>query len=381
MKILFSPAHYVYDETNYGSEFTSTYELVDRLCNLFPNSVVITGKRNILSNKDYKIYEVSNKINYNMDLLSAIKFNVAYTLLSTKILVRNKPNLIHHVRPFVFGSTFNLIPILNLNKNIPFIIGPFCSAYKPKGNGSFFQKLTARILKTLSVMTIRHSDIILVYDKYTKNTLSKYISPNKIIIITPGKDGSKFRYVHNYKKKNIRLISVGYLTKRKGFDLLIRSFKEIIEKVPQVHLTIVGCGEELENLKSQVCSLKIEENVTFTGKVSNREIPKYYANSDLFVSMQREESFGQVYIEAMASGLPIVTTRTIGSSTIIKDEFGILVGQGDVKGFSKVVCDLLNKPNKLLRMSKNSRKDFENSYDWEKSIIPKYLKLYRSILR
>jgi glycosyltransferase involved in cell wall biosynthesis len=379
----------VYDETFKGSEFTSTFTLINNLCKKYPDSIVVAGKKNMTSNPQYRIYEVLNKKTYNMSFINAMIFNIKYTILSYKLLKKHKFDIIHHVRPFALGSTFNLIPLLRINKTTPFIIGPFCATYDSQTkfnlfNPKWYLKLVHMcsflIPKYLSIATIKCADVVIVNDNFTRKQILKYTPEDKIKVIPPGKEGHIFKSRRRNYKTNIKLLSVGYLIKRKGFDLLIQAFSHATKKFPNLTLTIVGNGPEKSSLEHLVQELRLEKKVIFKQNIPYSKIWKEYYDADIFVIMQRQESFGQVFIEAMASGLPIVTSKTVGSEQIIKNNFGIIVDQNDIYNFSDRLCHLLKNPKKLMLMSKEARTFFEYNYDWEKVIIPKYIRLYQEVL-
>ena len=97
--------------------------------------------------------------------------------------------------------------------------------------------------------------------------------------------------------------------------------------------------------------------------------------------MTQEESWGQMYLEAMASGLPIITTKNVGSFSIIKDERFAYFVERDHLDLCKKVLKLLNNPKLISEMGKNARIEAEKKYDWDSCIIPKYLALYEKYIK
>jgi glycosyltransferase involved in cell wall biosynthesis len=389
MKILFSPSHYLFENKDLGSEITATYNIVDRIASKYPESVVVTGKENLVSKPIYRVYSVYKNLKFTyMNSKMAILFHLKVALETYKILRRESFDIIHHVRPFLFGKTFNLVLILGLNKKTPFVIGSFCMGYDDKNDGhkdsviDYLFSFLSKFLKKLSVLTLQKADRIIVYDISTKEQISEFVDERKIEIIPPGKD----KYLYSVKTEfnpaeKFTLLHVGNLIPRKGCDLLLRAFAEIVDKVPHAKLIFIGEGLEADNLKKITQDLGLENSVSFLGKIKHLDISKYYLEADIFVSMQRQESFGQVYIEAMASGLPIVTTENNGSKNIIgSNSFGIVVSQEDIGMFAKQVVELAENSDILVGKSRLARKVFEDVYDWDTVIIPKYLRLYENIL-
>jgi len=123
--------------------------------------------------------------------------------------------------------------------------------------------------------------------------------------------------------RGFRFISVGSLLPIKGFDVLIRAFAKIEGK--DVTLDVVGGGPEKEKLQSLIDSLNLQGKVRLLGLKKPEEVSNILADSDCFVLASRSETFGIVFIEAMAKGLPVIATKCGGPETIVNDCNGVLV--------------------------------------------------------
>jgi glycosyltransferase involved in cell wall biosynthesis len=211
MKILFSPCHYVYEDHIGGSELSWAFNLADKLSNIYPDSTVITGFKDISKTKKYKIIELQkNKKIYDRSVKNAVIFNIKYTINTNKILKKEHFDIIHHVLPFFINRTFNL----SKNKNIPFVIGPIQSPleYKDKDiysnnhqNKYLYKKINwifsfalfpfSHIVKKLSKNTLLKADKLIVINNHTKHLITKMgIGSEKIDVIAPGIDTKKFKY-------------------------------------------------------------------------------------------------------------------------------------------------------------------------------------------
>ncbi len=296
------------------------------------------------------------------------------------------------------------------------------------------------VLGFLSHKTLMKADKIVVINLATKNLLlSQKIPASKIQIINPGIDLAKFKFSPKIEKnetvETFEIVSVGYLLQRKGLDLLIKAIKklkielengenhreilgenkienqmenesetETFNNLPKtqnqeklsnlnsnsdsktvnlaqikIHLNILGDGPQMENLKKLVLDYELSENVTFVGFVDNSKVAKFYQNADVFVSMSRSESWGQMYLEAMACGVPIITTENVGSNEIINAKTGIIVPQESVDLLVQNLKFLIQNPAKKLEIIQNARQELELKYDWSR-ITEQYLKLYQQLL-
>jgi len=114
--------------------------------------------------------------------------------------------------------------------------------------------------------------------------------------------------------------AVGRLVRKKGFDILISAMKVVREKKISVRLELGGTGPEYKKLIKQVATNNLQEAVTFCGWIE--DVQSFVNGADLFVVPSREEPFGIVVLESMASGVPIIVSRTQGPLEILTDEMG-----------------------------------------------------------
>ncbi|QLF69487.1 glycosyltransferase family 1 protein [Peteryoungia desertarenae] len=151
------------------------------------------------------------------------------------------------------------------------------------------------------------------------------LARNRVHMIPPGYDDNRFYPVSESSRQMIRnrigftgktVLALGRLATNKGYDLLIDGFSVMAERVPDARLHLALGGENLDpheqkildELKSRVKELKIEDKVDFSGFIADEDLPDYYRAADMFVLSSRYEPFGMTAIEAMASGTPTVVT-------------------------------------------------------------------------
>ena len=102
---------------------------------------------------------------------------------------------------------------------------------------------------------------------------------------------------------------MGRLSKKKGFDILIKSFKNIVEINKNSYLLIAGPEESEEKaLLKLIKTLKLSENVFLIGSLKDQDKIDFFANADVFVLPSHNENFGNVYLESLASGTPIIAS-------------------------------------------------------------------------
>ena len=152
--------------------------------------------------------------------------------------------------------------------------------------------------------------------------INKYKVNKKINIIGTGIDVDKFdkkrfektdiaklKQQYGISDNDFVIGSVSRIAKEKSIDRIINTFKDVLKKIPNAKLLIVGDGPDKEELMDLMKSLDLEECVIFTGKVELKSIPIYYQLMDVFVTFSVTETQGLTVIEAMASGLPVLAIK------------------------------------------------------------------------
>jgi len=151
------------------------------------------------------------------------------------------------------------------------------------------------------------------------------------------------------------VLYVGRFCYYKGLESLIRAAARLPD---EVKIVLVGKGEEEHRLVAMTKELRLEKRLLFLPPVTDEELPSLYRGADLFVlpSIARSEAFGLVAIEAMACGIPLVTTE-IGTGTTfhnISGVTGLVVPPGDPKALAKAVQQILQYETQRNEMGKNA---------------------------
>lgn len=183
----------------------------------------------------------------------------------------------------------------------------------------------------------------------------------KLLIHFSAQDRAKTR-TNNFKadSQSFVILSVAALHPRKGLDTLIKSFPKILEEFPDARLALCGEGPERKNLEKLIKKLSLHNHVVLLGFHDN--IPFLMKSADMFVLPSVKEAFGLVLLEAMASGLPIIASRTGGITDIIDNKNGILVEPGDKEQLATKIIELIaNKPlrEKLAYVGHHDVKKFD----------------------
>ncbi|CCC41189.1 probable glycosyltransferase, type 1 [Haloquadratum walsbyi C23] len=174
----------------------------------------------------------------------------------------------------------------------------------------------------------------------------------------------------------IQILYVGALEKHKGVDKLVPIIHGLRQDGLDVELTVVGTGGFRAKMEQQRTELDCAESIDFAGFVSNEKLPEVYAGHDLFIHPGVwEEPLARVYIEALATGTPIVTREYGSVQSIIGD--GGVTADDSVESYIEVISDVL-RDNRLASLSKGA-KDHVRRYE-RKKIVSQIEELYQSLL-
>ncbi|MDG2943261.1 glycosyltransferase [Bisgaard Taxon 10/6] len=181
----------------------------------------------------------------------------------------------------------------------------------------------------------------------------------------------------NLSARKYQLCAVAFLHAKKGFDVLIKAFANVVEEYPQLKLVIGGEGPERTKLEMLIKTLGLENNVTLLGALSRGEVCQLMKESLCFVLSSYIETFGVVVIEALSQGTPVVSTLCGGPESILTEGDGLFVKAGDEKELAKGILEFLANQEKF--DNEQIRRRCIDAYS-KKPFVNKLTNIYRDIL-
>ena len=241
-------------------------------------------------------------------------------------------------------------------------------------------------------MQQRSRKLIAVSD-FTRRELTQYygIKEEKIRVIHNGVDTVKFQPAVDKRKvkaelgfnpDDIAIVSVGRLYARKGLFTLIESMPAVVHKFPNAKFIISGKGQsnEMNKLINHAQSLGVKDNIIFTGYFPDKKLPKLYQAANVFAFSTFYEHHPFAVLEALATGLPVVTTNVGGiPETITDGKDGFMCQPFNPNQFSDRILYLLEHPTAAQEMGFQARKTIEERFDW-RIIVKKVLTVYNEVL-
>jgi glycosyltransferase involved in cell wall biosynthesis len=234
---------------------------------------------------------------------------------------------------------------------------------------------------------------IIAVSHFTKKELTEYyqIPASKIRVIHNGVDIKKFQPAQDKRKikselgfnpDDLLILSVGRLYARKGLFTLIDSMPPIMKRFKNAKFVVSGKGQsdEMNKLIAHAEKVGVKDNLIFTGYYPDKKLPKLFQAADVFAFSTFYEHHPFAVLEALASGLPVVTTWVGGiPETIESGKNGFLVEPFNVRQFSDRILFLLEHPAEAAEMGQRARKTIVDEYDW-RIVVKDAMEVYDEVL-
>lgn len=203
------------------------------------------------------------------------------------------------------------------------------------------------------ISSIKNLDYFVLVTKEQKDFYQK-LTKTKCVYIPNGIEVKDDRFA---ELDNNNLISIGRLSKEKGFIDLIDIISYVKEVYPNVKLNLIGDGPERERIEKHVKLLGLENNVVLQGYKNTGEINELLLDSSIYVMTSFSESFGLVLLEAAQFRIPLVAFKNSGSNEIISNNWdGYLIENRNKEMMAKKIIELLKNKNRRIIMGNNAYK-------------------------
>jgi glycosyltransferase involved in cell wall biosynthesis len=207
--------------------------------------------------------------------------------------------------------------------------------------------------RRIGIFVLKHATKVRVVSEELKVVLTKLniLNPDNILIAPVGVDfkeskGNKAKLKvtidENLRDKKV-ILFVGRFCDQKNLELWVNLAKKVSDMRSDVMFLMAGNGDRLRKVQSMVDEYGISDKFVFLGNVSHTNLPSVYRASDIFLLTSHYEGFGRVVLEAMISGIPVVSTRSVGPEDMILDgKTGFLFGKTEVAAISTCLLRLLD---------------------------------------
>ena len=206
------------------------------------------------------------------------------------------------------------------------------------------------------------------------------VNEENVDVVLNGIDLDSFTRDERVEQKPYRIITTASAdVPLKGLKFLIEAMTEIIEEIPEAHLMVLGRAKEKGDIAKQISRLNLEEKISFRSGLSQSEVVSLYLSSHICVIPSLYEGFGFGAGEAMACGLPLISTQSGGLKEVIGQE-AVIIEAASSEAIVKAVKDLFSNKEKQLALSRAGRKRMEKEFNWMKA-AEAYEKIYSKTIK
>ena len=307
----------------------------------------------------------------------AASYLIAALPLIRRLLRTHRYDVVH-----VFFSlpTGALLPLLDL-RGTPVVVslrGSDVPGYDPHNQ---VLQLAHRVLAPLTRWIWRRADRVVAVCESLGRLALETFPDLRYGVVQNGVDLQLFHPAEPRsgvpRTRRIRCLAVARLVERKGLGDLIRAFA-LLER-GRFELEIVGAGPDEQVLQGLVARLGLWHEIRFLGALDRAAVAERYQNADLFTLPSSAEAFGNVFAEALASGLPIVGSNTGGIPELVENgSNGLLVAPGDVPALAGAIRYLGSDVQLRIEMGRRNRAKAEATLEWSQA-TRRYLAIYDAL--
>lgn len=345
-----------------------------------------TSKESKLGNASLREFECSNLLSFTKGFLPNKFRTLLYRSGIPEHIDKSSYDLVHIHNPIPTLEMQRIASACNA-RGIPYVISThgfveLASGGKSYGLSKWYEKLAWKYLIEKPLLdTVRGATRIFALSELERPILEGFysIAHDKIDVVSNGVNeyfleepvveelnstALKFGLPYPEEQQVVTALFLGNHTANKGLDVLMSAFKQL--KTP---FRLIVCGKKKEGVPydeyEQSCSK--DQSIIFTDFASDSEVRSLMAYSNIFVYPTLADTLPLVIFEAMASGLPVLSTRVGGIPHQVPDTIGTLVEPGNVQEFVDAYLEMTVDAESLAKKGKLSKSIVQSSFSWEKA--------------
>ncbi|MEO1248325.1 MAG: glycosyltransferase family 4 protein [Pseudomonadota bacterium] len=217
---------------------------------------------------------------------------------------------------------------------------------------------------------LRHAKAVLTTSHATSRDLEPFDIKPKIPItaILPGVD--KGELATGAQGRGVELVCVASLTARKGHRFLFEALAGLRDR--DWHLTCAGGAQHEPQtaaaIAEQIDRLSLRDRISLAGELSGQSLDRGYRDAHVFVLPSLHEGYGMVLVEALARGLPIISTTAGAIPDVVPEDAGLLVAPANATALRKALADLIDHPEKRNRLAEGARRARDGLRPWADAV-------------
>ena len=295
--------------------------------------------------------------------------HLAFALQSYVVSRTMKPDVVHVCVPNgVLNVAFKRVPT----------VAKIHSLYQGQQGDFLYRSLIFPLASRLDRYMIRQSDLVMTTSRFMKDSILKMVplDSERVVAIDNGINQEWFRPAASAGAGDLKskgefvILSVGRFVPRKGTMQLVEAFKDVHLKHAEARLLLVGGGyaegaHYARRLQSYILDHRLQSAIRVVEWVPANEVRKYYDAADLYVHAATYEPFGNVILEAMSVGLPVVLVRAGGPEEVAGDS-AVVLDDNQPAGLARAIESFIEQPDKAARFSELSRAR-ARQFSWAKT--------------
>lgn len=326
------------------------------IVSLLKNMIPLLDSNKILTSviffeHDNQTLKIFSNLCHSAYSLHFSKSRTRALILYRNLILALSPDIIHShsfqpgLWARVLGSRLGIRYVCTVHSVYPYLSDP---------------SIRSRMKRFLEATSIRLSRTKVVCVSYSvRSALQPLLSNHPVTVI---ENGIPLDSVVNNKPdiyrgdghEFLRIITVGRLSYEKGYDILLKAFAPIVKEFPNLQLEILGAGDELAKLEALAAELNVRQKVKFLGFQENPFA--FLVKADIYVCSSRYEGYPLSLAEAMAVGLPVVSTCVGGIPSMLEDgDTGLLVRAENTEGLAKAIVRLVKDAELRKRLGLNAK--------------------------
>ncbi|MDP6642292.1 MAG: glycosyltransferase [Candidatus Nanoarchaeia archaeon] len=361
------PNTFIYNQVKHLKEYNGLF-LVNKVENLnnFPydRSKIKRFPFLFLKNQFYFINNYKRELLFNITFAPFNRIMNSYVLKDLKKWISKNEVFLLHAD---FGT--NAIAFQNFKKKLNLPLITYFYGYDvsviQRNRPGFYNKL------------FKNGDLFLTESEFLASKLREMGCPNnKLEVLRFGIDLTKFKFKVKKKSKKIKILSVGRLVEKKGMEYAIKAFSIAFKKHKNIEFRIIGEGPLRKRLEFIIKQNNLNGNVKLLGAQPSSRVVKEMLECHIFmmpsITSKEGDTEGQgvVFLEAQASGMPILSTYHNGiPEAVIHKKSGLLCNEKDYEKLGENLIYLIENPKEWIKMGKFGRKNVEKNFEIKKQTI------------
>jgi L-malate glycosyltransferase len=292
---------------------------------------------------------------------------------------RERIDLVHQLNPVDLGVSLALP-----RSAPPVVLGPYVPDWPaqsgelhplPPPRAGLRARAAVELRDRARALQQRRAALLLLSTPAAEAKIPHPLPRTRIEVLPPGIEAAHFAAADPVNREAPTILFLANVQIRKGVLTLVDAFEKVVASAPEARLVIAGRGPDEPAVRERVAGSPARERIELVGNVAREWIADTLAAADVFCAPSYGEPFGLSPLEAMAAGLPVVSTDAGGLAHLVPPDGGIQVPARDATALGEALTALVRDPERRAAMGRANRATVARRYEWS-SVIDRLERLY-----